>query len=487
MRKIIVHVTQHDSRAAILEDERLVEFYVQKLDDEQLAGNIYLGKVVNVLPGMQAAFVDIGLDRNAFLYVDDAVPSKKQEERGKKVLPTIKEVLQVGQEVLVQVKKESFGNKGPRVTSHISIPGRYLVYIPDGDYIGVSRKIESEEERNRLKTIGESLKQANDGMIIRTVAEGASEEQLKRDFQFLRMIWTKVLEQSWKSHSPMLLYKDLDLVPRLVRDLLSEDVVQFMIDDGFQYRKIREMIQYSAPELTERLYLYTEKESVFDAFHITAEIEKAMKRKVWLKSGGYLIIDRTEALTSIDVNTGKYIGHTNLEETVLKTNMEAAVEIARQLRLRDIGGIIIIDFIDMVQEEHREKTLHILQEEMKKDRTKSNILGYTQLGLVEMTRKKVRQNLESTLLRTCPMCDGIGKVISEEEMSRKIEKELVTYQDYTTIQSLLVEAHPYVTSYLIGINGENLHRLEKQLGMKVQVKGNPAFHLHQFEIHHKVD
>jgi len=486
MRKIVVHVAHHESRAAIIEDERLVEFYVEK-NTEDLVGNIYIGKVVNVLPGMQAAFIDIGYDKNAFLYVDDAIPPENGEDARNKPKPSIKEILHEGKQIIVQVKKEAFGSKGPRVTTHVSLPGRYLVYVPTGDYVGVSRRINDEDERNRLKTLGETLKTEEEAVIIRTVAEGISEKLIKRDLQFLRALWNRTMEQTKNAKIPALLYKDLGLVPRLVRDLLSDDVKQFAIDDAYEYRRIREIIQFSAPELVERLHLYSGKEHIFEAFHIQAEIDKATKRKVWLKSGGYIILDKTEALTSIDVNTGKFIGHSHLEDTVLKTNTEAAIEIARQLRLRDIGGIIIIDFIDMEQDKHKEKILKVLQDEMRKDRTKSNILGLTQLGLVEMTRKKVRQNLESVILRPCPMCDGVGRVISEEEMSYKIEREIMGYEDHTTIKGLTIEVNPHVASQLIGTNGDNLHRIEKQLGKKIHIKGNPTFHFHHYELQYILD
>jgi len=485
MTKIIVHTAEHETRAAILEDDQLVEFYIEK-PSEELVGNIYVGTVMNVLPGMQAAFIDIGLDKNAFLYVDDAIPPHLQENN-KEASINIKEILQVGQKVIVQVQKESFGNKGPRVTTHISLPGRYLVYMPYSDYVGISRRINDEEQRTRFKELGEKIKQEEEGVIIRTLATEADEQQLLEDLQFLRGVWRTILEQSRKGPVPSLIHKDLDLVSRLVRDLLSEEVEQFIVDNGSVFRKIKELIDYLAPEFSNRLYLYTEKEPVFDALDIQKEIDKAIKRKVWLKSGGYIIIDRTEALTAIDVNTGKYIGHTHLEDTVLKTNLEAAVEIAKQLRLRDIGGIIIIDFIDMGQEDHRQKVLEVLESEMKKDRTKSNILGLTQLGLVEMTRKKVRQSLDSILLRPCPICDGVGRVISEEEISKKIEKEIRTLEDHTSVKELIIEAHPYVTSALRGQNGENIRRLEKLINKKITLLDKEMLHFHHYHIHPKID
>lgn len=484
MKKIIVHTSHKETRAAVIEDEQLVEFYIEK-PSEELVGSIFVGTVMNVLPGMQAAFVDIGIGKNAFLYVDDAIPLN--EANGKGITPNIKEILRVGQKLIVQVQKEAFGSKGSRVTTHISLPGRYLVYMPYGDYVGVSRRIGNDEERIRLKEIGEKIKDDHEGVIVRTLALEADQEQLTKDIHFLRKVWQNIQEQSKKGPVPNLIHQDLDLIARLVRDLFSDEVEQVIVDNGFVLRKIKEIIQFLEPGLLDRLYLYTEREPIFETYHILKEIDKAIKRKVWLKSGGYIIIDRTEALTAIDVNTGKYIGHSHLEDTVLKTNIEAAVEIARQLRLRDIGGIIIIDFIDMEQEEHQQQVLQILESEMKKDRTKSNILGLTQLGLVEMTRKKVRQSLDSLLLRSCPMCEGVGRVLSEEEISDKIERDLIPFKEYQSIKEVIVEVHPYVSPFLRGYQEENLQRLEKMIGKNITVKEKETMQFHQYHIHFKTD
>ncbi len=482
MKKIIVHVAPNETRAAIVENEHLAEFYVEKDNDEQIVGNIYLGKVENVLPGMQAAFIDIGIEKNAFLYVDDALPPEILNDKDREKPFKINEVLKEGQSILVQVKKEAFGTKGPRVTTHISIPGRYLVFMPGFQYVGVSKKIGDEEERLRLKEIGETIREESEGVIIRTVAEGIDQELLRRDLNFLRAIWNKTDQQGKQKKGPALIYKDLELVYRLVRDLLSEDVKQFVIDHGFSYRKVKEMVEAAAPELLERLYFYSEKEHIFDAFHVQAEIDKVLRRKVWLKSGGYIVFDQTEALTVIDVNTGKYIGHSHLEDTVLKTNIEAAIEIAKQLRLRDIGGIIIIDFIDMKKEAHREQILSVLQTEMDKDRTKSNILGLTQLGLVEMTRKKARQNLVSLLSRTCPICDGSGRVISEEEMVNKIERDILSHKDRFSIKGIELEVNPFVAKVLIGDQQKNIRRIKEEVGKEIIIKENAMFHFHQYEM-----
>lgn len=477
MKKILVHVGHHDSRAAILEDDRLVEFYVEK-PKEEIVGNVYLGKVVNVLPGMQAAFIDIGIGKNAFLHVNDAIlPTEEKFEHN----VSIKEVLKEGQNITVQVQKEPFGNKGARVTTHISLPGRYLVYMPYSNYVGVSRRIGTEDERIRLKNLGESLRMDQEGLIIRTVTLEANDVQIKKDLQFLRSQWNNALEDSKNNVSPSLVYKDLGLAPRLIRDLMDEDVKQFIIDNGSEYRKIKDMIEITAPDLSDRLYLYSNKEHLFERYNVQSELEKSVRRKIWLKSGGYIIIDKTEALTSIDVNTGKYIGQSNLEDTVLKTNIEAAVEIAKQLRLRDIGGIIIIDFIDMEKEEHGQKILDLLAKEMKKDKTKSNILGITQLGLVEMTRKKVRQSLDTILLRTCPVCDGTGRVISEEELTNKIEREITVYENHDTIKTLIIEVNPVIAQYILS-SGNKLARFAEVSDKKIRIVSTENLQINHYTI-----
>ncbi len=481
MKKIIINYNENRSRAAVIEDEHLVEYHVEK-PSEELVGNIYVGKVVNVLPGMQAAFVDIGIDKNAFLYVGDAVSINDEEVEREDI--NINEVLQQGQTILVQVKKEAFGNKGPRVTAHISIAGRFIVYMPNSKYIGVSKKITDEDERNTLKTLGEDLLIGNEGMIIRTKAMEVNEEYLNDDLEFLRGVWITILEKSKKVSSPNLVYKDLDLTFRLIRDIFSEDVEQFVIDDGYEFGRIKEFINNTVPEYCDRLNLY-QGEDIFNAYDLQHEINKLIRRKVWLKSGGYLIIDRTEALTAIDVNTGKYIGHSRLEDTIFKINSEAAVEIAKQLRLRDIGGIIIIDFIDMEIEGHGEKIIAVLEEELKKDRTKSSVLGITQLGLVEMTRKKVRQSIDNVLLKPCPVCEGEGKVISEEEIFDKIKREAVAFKEYSFVNFVILEVHPFIAALLNRNEEELLHKLEEVSDKEIRIRENCFINLNSYKFQFK--
>ncbi len=481
-KEILVSVDQDETRVAVLEDSALVEFYIERPVTQRVVGNIYKGRVDNVLPGMQAAFVDIGLDRNSFLYVDDAVIPKNGDDEDEidedlKNL-TIKDILKVGQEVVVQVVKEPIGSKGARVSRHTTLPGRYLVFMPNVDYVGISRRIQDEKERDRLRKMAEAVRPAGVGLIVRTVAEGKSQRELEGDVAFLRRLWNRVQQRSKTCKAPSLLHRDLGLVYRIIRDLFSEDVSRLYVDDCHERDRILDLLDYISPSLKDRVLFFTEKErSLFDFYGLTSEVDQALKKRVWLKSGGYLVIDQTEALTAVDVNTGKFVGTTNLADTVFKTNIEAAKEIARQLRLRDIGGIIIIDFIDMERSEHRQEVLRLLEEHLRRDRTKAHILGLTQLGLVEMTRKKVRQGLEAAMLRPCPYCEGKGKVMSEETMARRIRMELKNILKRSESEAVLVEVNPSVASLLIGAGGSNLKELEKQTGRSIYIRGCEEVHI----------
>jgi len=405
-REILVQVAEEETKVAVLEEGKLVEVYVERDLDQRLVGNIYKGVIKNVLPGMQAAFVDIGLEKNAFLYVEDVL-SDLHGLGEETIQPNIRDLVKEGQELVVQITKEPIGTKGARITTRITLPGRYLVLMPMVDYIGISRRIEAEAERERLKEIAEELKPEKMGLIVRTVAEGASKEAFEQDVQSLLKV------RANNTSGPMLLHKDLKLVQRILRDIFSEDIQKLSVNSRSVMEKVIEYLEVMDEGLKSRVYL-NDTNKLFEKHAVDQEIAQALKRKAWLKSGGYIIIDEMEALTAVDVNTGKFIGNTDLEDTVLKTNCEAAREIARQLRLRNIGGIIIIDFIDMNTEEHRQKVLTLLEEELKKDKVKTHILGLTSLGFVEMTRKKVRQSLSCTLEKNCPYCEGKGKVLCEE-------------------------------------------------------------------------
>ncbi len=482
-KEIVVSVSDEETRVAVLEDRIPVELYIERSVTQRLVGNIYKGRVENVLPGMQAAFVDIGLEKNAFLYVEDAMPSRPPEGHGQgSVMGTnICDVVKQGQEVIVQIVKEPIGTKGPRVTTHITLPGRYLVIMPTVDYIGISRRIENERERDRLKELAARVKPDNMGVIVRTVAEGTDEEELRQDVTLLTKIWRKIIHRSSHGPVPNLLHRDLELIQRIMRDVFSEDVDRLTIDSRPEYEKILDLLDITGPRLKFKIFL-DERENIFSGYGIDQDLEKALKRKVWLKCGGYLVIDQAEALTAIDVNTGKFVGTTNLEDTVLRTNLDAAVEIARQLRLRNIGGIIIVDFIDMQKEDHRKKVLQALEEEIRKDKTKANILGITQLGLVEMTRKKVRPSLSEVMQRPCPYCEGKGKVLSEETVGIQFKNYICQLARQTPADTILVEANPLVAARLIGSGGANLRELEQRTGKNLYIRGSQGQHIESVNV-----
>lgn len=487
-KEIAVDADREQTRVALLEDGRLAEIYIEKNYNQRIVGNIYKGRVANVLPGMQAAFIDIGLEKNAFLYIDDIFPDKNTLEEEEEIIEnlkkiSIKDVLRVGQEITVQIVKEPIGTKGARVSTHITIPGRYLVLMPTVDYIGISRRIESEGERSRLKALAEEIKPPNMGLIVRTVAEGKNREEIIHDMDFLLKLWKKIQVKKKTAAAPRLIHKDLNLLFRIIRDLFSKEIDKLYINNRHEYEKVLELLDFISPQLKERVVLFQHEKDIFDYFNIESEIEKALNRKVWLKCGGYIVIDQTEALTSIDVNTGKFVGNIDLEDTVLKTNLEAAREIARQLRLRDIGGIIIIDFIDMSSQEHQNMVIDALEEELKKDKTKTHLLGLTKLGLVEMTRKKVKQGLDEVLQKTCPYCDGKGRILSEETMSKKVENELkYVISTNNHIEAVLVEVHPNVAAVVIGSGGNHLNQLEEEYNKSIFIKGNSDLHPEEIRI-----
>ena len=416
---ILVEVSSGETKVAILENRDLVEFYIEKLNPGRLVGNIYRGKVQSVLPGIQAAFVDIGYNKNAFLYINDAISNNCYTYEDDGLYNDVKDfnisdILTQGQEITVQVIKEPLGNKGPRVTTHITLPGRYLVLLPNADYIGISRRIDNESEKNRLKKLVEKIKPEGMGIIVRTVAEGIGEEDFAQDVNFLMKLWISIHERENKGNVPRCLHTDYNLLYRTVRDYFASNTDKLIVNDLEQYNKILEYVDMFSPSLKNKIQYFSKSKSVFEYYQIDYRLSKALTRKVWLKCGGYIVIDRTEALTVIDVNTGKYVGSDNLEDTVLKTNMDAAAEISRQLRLRDIGGIIIIDFIDMNNDEHKKMVLNALKIALRKDRTKTTVIGMTGLGLIEMTRKKVGYELANTINDECPYCKGTGKNIHEQ-------------------------------------------------------------------------
>ncbi|MFO7311193.1 MAG: Rne/Rng family ribonuclease [Bacillota bacterium] len=483
-REIVVNASFGETRAAMLEDRRLVELFIEREAHRSVVGNIYKGRVENVLPGMQAAFVNIGLERNAFLYVDDALAHLNgSEEVVEAPRPrSIDDVLTVGQEIVVQVVKEPIGTKGARVVTNLTIPGRYLVLMPTVDHIALSRRITDEEERQRLKEVARQIRPPGMGLIVRTLAVGKDADVLAQDCRFLLGIWEKIQRKAATSPAPALLYQDYDLVYRLVRDEFTPDVSRFVVDDETVYKTVLELLDSLSPSMKPRVYLYTGKKPIFEFYDIESQLERSLQRKVWLESGGYIVIDHTEALTSIDVNTGRFIGTTNLADTVLKTNLEAAVEIARQVRLRDIGGIIIIDFIDMESDAHRRQVLEALERALEPDKTRSHVLGFTSLGLVEMTRKKVAEDIDARLQRACPYCDGSGRVLSEETVAHKTQRELERRARVSREEAFLVTCNPLVAAQIIGPNGTLLRRLEERTGKAIYVKGAEGMHIEDVEI-----
>ncbi|WP_068964994.1 Rne/Rng family ribonuclease [Desulfosporosinus sp. BG] len=411
MKEIVLQSQAKRLRAAVFEQGNLMDVFEEEGDSTHLVGNIYRGRVENVLPGMQAAFVDIGLDKNAFLYVSDAVLSRFEEDE--KVDPAahvrIEHILKPRQELLVQIIKEPVGSKGARISVNLTLPGRYVVLLPQVSYIGVSRKIQDNDERARLRDLADNAKPEGMGVIIRTLAEGIAGEEIAEDIAQLVEIWRALQPRIPHVSMPGLVHKDVDLISRLVRDWMDQDVGRIIVDQDEVAQTLRKALREIEHPAAKHILVVTG-EDLFAKYGVDDEIRKTLRPKVWLKSGGYLIIQQTEALSVIDVNTGKYVGQRSLEETVLHTNLEAASEIARQLRLRNLGGIIIIDFIDMAAREDQQKVIEVLEKSCARDKTKSQVLGLTQLGLVEMTRKKVGQTLAVRYTLPCPTCDGSGRV-----------------------------------------------------------------------------
>ncbi len=477
MNQIIVNAGISENRLAIVENAELVELYIERRNNKRIVGNIYKGRVVNVLPGMQAAFVDVGLEKNCFLYVKDALGQdfyNKDKEEYKDI--SIKDVIKQGQEIIVQVIKEPIGSKGAKVTTNITLPGRYLVLMPNSKYTGVSRKICSSEERDRLRDEIEEIRPKNMGVILRTVAKGKTKEDFKEDIKFLLKLWQKIEKEKKLGFAPRLIYKDFDLINKTVRDIFSKKIDEFIINDFEEYKSAVDLVELISPPLKNRVSYYDEKAvDVFEHYKIQSQINKSLDREIWLESGGYIVIDTTEALTVIDVNTGKYVGKTDLEDTVLKTNLEAAIEIAKQLRLRDVGGIIIIDFIDMINEEDEHKVLNTFENALSKDRTKTKVLGITNLGLVEMTRKKVRNRLDSLLQKTCVSCEGTGKILNENTILNKLEKEANRISVHTNSEAVIFEVHP---TLLDALQKEEyiLGEIENKTKLKLYIISNHSLH-----------
>lgn len=481
-KEILVNVNTRETRVALVDSGKLVELHIERAG--KVVGSIYKCKVANVLPGMDAAFVDIGLERNAFLYAGDVLPEAGDDLPQTKQTHhvNIKDLIKVGQALMVQVVKAPRGTKGARVSTRISLPGRYLVLMPEADNVGISRKIIEKKERDRLKNLAEKIKQKGFGIIMRTEAEGVSERYLHHDMTVLIKLWERIQNEAKTTHAPGLIHQDFNLVYRTIRDTFGSDVRKMLIDSPEEFENARELVRLLSPRQKSKLSLYDGSVPMFEYFSIENEIERLLKRKVWLKSGGHITIDETEALTTIDVNTGKYIGSTSLSETILKTNLEAASEIARQLRLRDIGGIIIIDFIDMSGAKDRTQVLNSLEKSLKKDRMRTKISHISPLGLVEMTRKRTGETIAQVLNQTCPYCQGYGQVLSAESVSILAEREMMKTAAEVDDEAFIVTANPEVAEYLIGPNGENAVALEAKIRRALYIRAEKDLHIEKYEI-----
>ncbi len=465
MKQLLVSRDSLETRVALLEEGRLAELYLERPGSVSLVGNIYKGRVENVLAGMDAAFVDIGLERNGFLYVDEVVTSEGGAAQSRKIT----NLLQGGKELLVQVTRDAMGGKGPRLTTQLGLAGRYLVYMPNSGASGVSRRLD-DQERERLRSICKELKPETGGLIIRTAAEGADEEAIARDLRFLQRVWGGVERRSAVARAPSLAYTEAELAMRAVRDLLGPDFGRVLVDDERLHRRLVNYLRAVAPELAPRVELYQGTAALFEQFGVEGETKKALARRVELPSGGYVVIDHTEAMTVIDVNTGRYVGKRFLEDTTLKTNLEACREIVRQLRLRDIGGIIVIDFIDMTARANREAVLAALEVELAQDRTKTYVVEISPLGLVEMTRQNVTRGLREVMTRSCPACGGEGRVLSEESALIEVERRLRSLALSSVLPGLRIEVHPRVAARLLSGRGPRLQEIETQTGHRLLVQ-----------------
>ncbi|HSY51361.1 MAG TPA: Rne/Rng family ribonuclease [Thermoanaerobaculia bacterium] len=495
-REIVINAAKHESRIAVLDEGQVVELWVERTRHRTIVGNIYKGRVTKVLPGMQSAFVDLGLERDAFLYVSDVIEDLEEFDNAdstddltlddvpqQRAEASISDLLREGQEIVVQVSKDTIAGKGARITSHITLPGRFLVYMPTVNHIGVSRRIENEAERARLKEILDRIRPAGaGGFIVRTAGEEREEDEFRADLKYLTDLWEQIRRKAEKASAPTAMHHDLDLVLRTIRDVLSPEFKSVWVDSVDQYQRIVEFLDQIQPNLVSRVRLYRREEPIFEDFSIEAEIAKALKSKVWLKSGGYIVINQTEALVAIDVNTGKYVGKRNLEETVFKTNLEAAKEIVRQIRLRDLGGIIVLDFIDMEDLSNRARLFEALEAEIRKDRSKTKILQISEFGLIEMTRKRVRQSLERSLTQACPYCGGSGRIKSNTTIAFEIWRELMKLRDLHEGQDVIVRLNPVVYTSLNNANDPIFEEIERNLGIHLVFKPDDSLHHEQFDV-----
>ncbi|TVR62200.1 MAG: ribonuclease G [Candidatus Competibacteraceae bacterium] len=483
--EILINITPRETRVAVVENGVLQEILIERAGKRGLVGNIYKGRVCRVLPGMEAAFVDIGLERAAFLHVSDIRPEIAPDngEGGDRAAPAITDLVREGQELVVQVIKDPIGTKGARLTTHVTLPSRFLVFLADSGVAGVSVKIDGERERQRLKDLVNAFRaEFGGGYIVRTAAEGAENWALRADMQFLQRLWTSIQERIRETGGIAALYEDLPLVLRVLRDFIGDSVEKVRIDSRETCQRMLEFADKFVPEMVARLEHYPGERPIFELYGIEDEIQRALGKKVLLKSGGYLIVDQTEAMATIDVNTGAYVGHRNLEETIFKTNLEAAAAIARQLRLRNLGGIIILDFIDMISEEHRQAVLKALEKHLEKDRAKSHISQVSPLGLVEMTRKRTRESLEQILCEPCPLCDGRGSIKTAETVCYEIFRELLRETRQYSPRQFMVLAAPEVVDAMLDQESTSVAQLEAFIGIPVKFQAEALYTREQYDV-----
>jgi ribonuclease G len=506
-KEMIITANGHETQVAILEEDLVSEIFVERERQRGVVGNVYKGRVSKVLPGMQCAFIDIGLERDGFLYVSDVVDTieefdrleseeeadgagggagrGKGRERGPQ--PKIEELIKEGQDIVVQVAKEPLGTKGARLTSHATLAGRFLVFMPTVDHVGVSRKIDSRDERNRLRGIVRQFREQHGftgGVIIRTAAGGRPEADILNDLQYFHDIWTEVRRKYETMRAPAVIYREQSLVSKLLRDLLTEDFSAIRIDNPQEHKQVLDLIARIMPNLAPRVKLYTKDYPIFEEYGVQAEIDKALKSKVWLKSGGSIVINQTEALVAIDVNTGRYVGKRTgrLEDTIVKTNLEAVKEIVRQIRLRDLGGIIVLDFIDMEERKNRQKVLQTVEQELKKDRSPSKVLQVSDFGLVIATRKRVKQSLERVLTEPCPYCSGTGVIKSTSTICYEILSEVKKIGSDLNGHGVVLRVNPEIARALKEEERAVMSDLKQALGKEIAIKPDMHLHHEQFDL-----
>jgi ribonuclease G len=483
--EILINVTPMECRVALVENGVVQELFVERTAKRGLVSNIYKGKVVRVLPGMQAAFVEIGLSRTAFLHANDIISAKKEASDTE---PSISELLHEGQMITVQVMKDMLGSKGARLTTDLSIPSRFLVYMPFGEHIGISQRIENEAERERLKSIIKQIKEAHSdslkgGVIVRTAAEGVSEAELSQDMEYLIKLWQHVQDKKIKIQTPTLIYEELPLYQRIIRDLVIQNISKILVDSRETYGKIIEFVRDFVPNAEEKIEHYPGERPLFELYNVEDDLQKALSRKVTLKSGGYLIIDQTEAMTTVDVNTGSFVGSRTLEDTVFKTNLEATHAIARQLRLRNLGGIIIIDFIDMQEADHRTQVLKAFEKMLTRDHAKTKITQVSELGLVEMTRKRTRESLEHLLCEVCPTCQGRGSVKTAETVCYEVFREILREaRAYDAANGYMVIANQKIIDRLLSEESAAIADLEFFIGKPIRFQVESLYTQEQYDI-----